>query len=235
MAKARREWTVVGHEPIEKVDDNLWLVQGMVPGASFPRRMCIVRRSDGTLLFFHAIPLEEAALAEVQAWGKPADLVVAHHQHAMDAHAFSRKLGLRVYGPRAVAAKLAGRVDLAGGLEDVPSDPAVVVGEVPGSRLGEAVLTVRSGGGARTSLLFADVVQNGDPASLPWVFRTLGFAGGPKVVPAYRLLFIRDRPAVKAALVEWSRIPGLARLVPCHGRTVTEGAAAALAAAAADL
>ncbi len=235
MAKARREWTVVGHEPIEKLEDNLWAVQGNVPGAPFPRRMCIVRRSDGTLLFFHAIPLEERALAEVAAWGRPADLVVGHHQHAIDADAFSRKLGLRVYGPRAVAEKLRERVDVAGNLEDVRPDEALSVGSVPGSRLAEAVLTVRSGGGARVSLLFADVIQNGEPERIPWVFRALGFAGGPKVVFAYRRLFMADRAALKAALAGWARLPGLSRIVPCHGRVIGEGAAAALAAAAAAL
>lgn len=234
MASQRREWTVTEHEPIEKLDDNLWAVQGLVPGASFPRRMCIVRRGDGTLLFFHAVPLDEPALAAVAAWGRPTDLVVAHHQHAMDADAFRRRLGLSVYGPREVAGRLRQRVDLAGVLEDLRPDPAVAVASVPGSKLGEAVLTVRSGGN-RVSLLFADVIQNGDPARLAWAFRMLGFAGGPKVVPAYRLLFVRDRNSLKGALSEWSRIPGLTRLVPCHGRIVSQGAASALATAAAAL
>ena len=235
MPRPRREWIVTPHEPIEKLDDNLWAVQGLVPGASFPRRMCIVRRGDGTLLFFHAVPLEERTLAEVLAWGKPADLVVAHHQHAMDADAFRRRLGLSVYGPREVAERLRERVELAGTLQDLRPDPAVAVASVPGSKLGEAVVTVRSGGGARASLLFADVIQNGDRERLAWPFRMLGFGGGPKVVPVYRMLFVKDRVALKGALSGWSRMPGLARLVPCHGKIVGEGAAAALAAAAATL
>jgi hypothetical protein len=235
MAKPRRKWMITPHEPIEKLDDNLWTVQGNVPGASFPRRMCIVRRTDGTLLFFHAIPLNEEALAEVTRWGKPEDLVVGHHQHAMDADAFARRLGLRVYGPGAVAGKLRERVDLAGPLESVKADPSVTIATVPGSRLGEAMLIVRSGGGSRVSLLFSDVIQNGDPGRIPWIFRVLGFAGGPKVVFAYRRLFVADRAAVKAALSAWSQLPGLARLVPCHGTIVSKGAGAALAEAAAGL
>jgi hypothetical protein len=235
MAKPRRRWVVTPHEPIEKLDDNLWTVQGNVPGAPVPRRMCIVRRSDGTLLFFHAIPLSENALAEVTAWGRPEDLVVGHHQHVIDADAFARRLGLRVYGPGAVAGKLRDHVDLTGPLESVKADPSIDIASVPGSRLGEAVVTVRSGGNARVSLLFSDVIQNGDPGRLPWFFRALGFAGGPKVVFAYRKLFVADRGAVKAALEGWSRLPGLTRLVPCHGRIISEGAAAALAEAAAAL
>ncbi len=230
-----RDWTVTRHDPIEKLDDNLWAVQGYVPGARFFRRMCIVRRSDGSLLFFHAIPLEETALREVLAWGKPAFLVVGHDQHCIDARPFAHRLGLRVFGPSRRAERIRQRVELAGTLEDLPADPTVSVAGLPGSKLGESAVVVRSGGGTRLSLLLSDVVQNSPSETLPWLFRALGFAGGPKVVPAYRLLFVQDRAAVKAKLAEWAALPGLERLVPCHGAIVTKGAPEALAAAAAAL
>src|SRR3954469_25973515 len=108
--------------------------------------MTIVRRADGTLLFFHAVPLEEKVLAEVQALGKPADLVVGHHQHMMDAHAFAARLGLRIFGPRRVERALRARCDLAGFLEDVPKDPAVTIESLPGSKLDETVMVVNSAG-----------------------------------------------------------------------------------------
>ena len=66
MPKRPRPWIVTPHGPIEKLEDNLWAVQGDVPGIPFKRRMFIIKRSDGTLMFFGmAIPLEEAMLAEV--------------------------------------------------------------------------------------------------------------------------------------------------------------------------
>src|SRR5437870_4168250 len=80
MAKPPRPWIVTKHGPIEKLDDNLWVVEGDVPGMPFRRRMSIIKRADGTLLFVNAIPLESSALAEVQAWGKPSILVVPHDQ-----------------------------------------------------------------------------------------------------------------------------------------------------------
>jgi hypothetical protein len=235
MASARRGWTVTPHEPIQKLEDNLWTVQGLVPGARFPRRMCVVRRLDGTLLFFHAIPLDEPSLSEVMAWGTPEDLVVGHHQHAMDAAPFAKRLGLRVYGPAAVATRLSERVDLSGHLENVKTDASVEVRSVPGSKLGETMVIVRSGEARRVSLLFSDVIQNGDRDRLPLIFRMLGFAGGPKVVPAYRMLFVGDRGAIKAALSGWSELAGLERIVPCHGEIVSVGAAPSLARAAAAL
>src|SRR4051794_8515182 len=101
MAKPPRPWIVKPHKPIEKLEDNLWVVEGNVPGAPMPRRMAIIKRTDGTLLFYQAVPLEEAALAEVLAWGKPAYLIVPHNQHGMDAPAFAEKLGVGIYGPKA--------------------------------------------------------------------------------------------------------------------------------------
>ncbi len=37
-------------------------------------------------MFFNAIPLEDELLEEVNAWGKPAMLVVPHHQHMVPCH-----------------------------------------------------------------------------------------------------------------------------------------------------
>ncbi|HYV65273.1 MAG TPA: hypothetical protein VE964_03460, partial [Myxococcales bacterium] len=96
-----RPWTVTRHDPIEKIDENLWGVNGDVPGfppaARFHRRMHIVKLSDGRLVFHNAVPIGDAALAEIKAWGKPAILIVPHHLHAMDAHGFQAKLALQVF------------------------------------------------------------------------------------------------------------------------------------------
>ena len=61
MAKARRPWIVTKHGPLEQLDDNLWSVESAVPGMPMPRRMCIAKMADGKLVFFHAVPLEDAA------------------------------------------------------------------------------------------------------------------------------------------------------------------------------
>ena len=233
MAKAKRPWVVNPHGEIQKIEDNLWAVENFVPGAKFKRRMCIIKRSDGTLLFFHAIPLEDSALAEVKAWGRPAYLVVGHDQHMIDAEAFREKLELRVFGPKECGAKMRERAHITGILEDVPPDPTISIESVPGVKHGEPIITVKSGGGSRASLLFSDVIQNNPKEALPLIFRLLGFGGdGPKVVPAFRLLFMKDRAAVKNHLLKMAETPNLARLVPMHGTIVESGARDALKAAA---
>jgi hypothetical protein len=55
--------------------------------------MAIVRRGDGTLLFFNAVPVDEEALARIRALGTPSVLVVPQHLHVIDAHALRAQLG----------------------------------------------------------------------------------------------------------------------------------------------
>ena len=98
-----------------------------------------------------------------------------------------------------------------------------------GTKSGDPVEIVRSR--ERVSLVFSDVIQaHGDAQSL--FFRLLGFKGDARVVPLFRLLFTRDRAALKAHLLRLAEIPGLARLIPCHGAVVEADAAGALRRAA---
>jgi len=233
MAKEKRGWIVTKHRALQKLDENLWAVEGSVPGIPVSRRMCIVKMLDGSLLFVHAIPLDDATLEQVKALGRPAYLVVGHDQHCIDAHAFREKLGLKAYGPKACEAKLRERVELAGTLEDFPSDASVTVESVPGTKHGETMVTVRSGN--RVSLLFADVIQNNPKESTSLLFRILGFAGGPKVVWVFRKMFVKDREALRAALSKWAALSGLQRIIPFHGAIVEGDPRNALAAAAAAL
>jgi hypothetical protein len=236
MARARRPWTVTRHDPIEKLEDNLWAVQGDVPGIPFKRRMFIIKRSDGSLMFFGAaVPLEEAPLAEVTAFGRPAMLVVPHDQHMIDARAFAEKLGVKVYGPKPCEAKMRERAEIAGMLEDVPADADVQIVSVAGCKNGEPAIVVKSAGGQRVSLLIADVLQNNPKASIGFLPRMMGFSGGPKVVPIFKMMFLKDKAALKRQLGEWSDLPGLVRVAVVHGNAVTDGAGAALKAAAASL
>jgi hypothetical protein len=100
------------------------------------------------------------------------------------------------------------------------------VESLAGAKSGEPVVIVRSG--PRVSLLFADAYQDltGYKVALP--FRVLGFAGGPKVVPIFKWLFTRDKAALKAHLEKLAALPGLERLVPCHGAIKKSDAAATL-------
>ncbi len=237
MSGRPRPWTVTRHGPLERIDENLWGVEADVPGIpGLRRRMSIVRRPDGTLLFFNAVPVGDATLAEILALGAPRDLVVPQHLHAMDAHAFRAKLKLLAFTPAASRARVAARVHVDGTLDRLRADSAVTVGSVAGFRTGEAYLLVRSG--PRTSLVVADVVLNvpHGPGLPGLLFRLLGFTGDRPALPApVRLRVLRDRGALREQLELLAATPGLARIVPTHGAIVDRDPAGALRAIAASL
>ena len=154
----------------------------------------------------------------------------------VDAHAFKEKLGLKLYGPKERKDLIDQRSPLDGTLEDIPADSAVSFQTVPGSKLGEPFGIVKSGDGARVSLLFCDVIQNNPDEKTNFFFRLLGFSGDhPKVVAAFRLLFLSDRAALKNALMSWADMSNLKRIVPFHGTVVEGDAAGALRRASAEL
>ena len=232
-----RPWIVTRHDPIEKLDVNLWAVHGDVPGfptaAGFDRRMQIVKLSDGSLVFHNAVPLDEAALAEVRAWGRPSILIVPHHLHAIDAHAFQEKLGLRVFTARPVVEKVRPIVEVDGTLEELPDDPVLRREPLQGTKFGETAFVVQSG--SRASLILCDAIMNSRPGKglFSVVMRLLGFAGAePRVALGYRLRAVSDKAALKRDLLRLAETPNLVRLVPSHGEIVSQDAAGALRRAA---
>ena len=230
MAKTPRPWIVTPHDALEKLTDNLWTVDGAVPGLPVRRRMTIIKRESGELLFFNAVPLRDEVLEEVLAWGKPSLLVVPHHQHMIDGHAFRERLGLKLYGSRECAEEIKKRAPLTGTLEDIPEDAHVKVHLSQGNKLGEPVIEVRSG--AETTLVFGDLIQNTPSHKLSLMFRLLGFGGGTKVTPMFKTMFVKDKARMKDQLVQWSELPGLTRLLPSHGDVLSSDAAASLKRAA---
>ena len=120
-------------------------------------------------------------------------------------------------------------------LEDVPPDPNVQITPVAGAKTGEPAIIVKSDGGKRVSLLVSDVLQNNSKG----VDRSAPSAHGLRRRPQGRAGLQDDVPQgqgrAKRQLTEWAEMPGLARLVPCHGDPVTSGVAEALRAAAAAI
>jgi hypothetical protein len=220
-----------------RLEENLFVVEGEVPGIpGLRRRMAIVRRTDGRLLFFNAVPLGEALLSQVTALGTPAFLVIPQHLHMIDARAFRERLGVKVYAPRATRARIAERVEVDGTFEDIPSDPSVSVITVAGFNTFEGMAVARCG--ERVSLLVADLVLNvpNGPGLSGMIFRLLGFTGDrPKLPFPVRLRILRDKAALRAQLAELSRTHGLVRIVTSHGAVVDRDPALVLREIADDL
>jgi hypothetical protein len=234
MAKQTpRPWIVAPHDPIEKLEDNLWTIDGTTPGLPVRRRMSIVKLSNGELVFFNAMPVADEVLEEIRAWGKPSHLLVPHHAHMIDAHSFMDRLSVKLFGPKECRDKIARRAELAGTFEDLPRDSSFDIETLPGINLGEPVIRVTSEN--RTSLLFGDAVQNSPKATVPLMFRMMGFSGGPKMVPVFKLMFVTDKRALRAKLESLADLPNVSRVVPSHGEIVASDATTALKTVAAGV
>jgi hypothetical protein len=90
MAVCFTEWTVLPHEPVQKLAENLWRVEGAL-GKSNRRAMSVVRLRDGRLIVHNAIALDEPEMQELEAWGEVAAILVPNAARALDEAA--RRLG----------------------------------------------------------------------------------------------------------------------------------------------
>lgn len=232
-----RPWTVLKPSALEQIAEGLWCVTDVVPtvpGAN--RRMTIVKRADGGLLFFNAIPLTEALLAQVRALGTPAQLVLPNHFHALDGHAFAERLGVTMYAPEPSLPKLRAQPLSVRALSECPPDAAISFRTVDGFVTGEAVLIVTRGQAA--TVITADVITNvphlGGFNGL--LMRVVGFTGAaPKLPRPVRMRVGKDLKQVKGLLGEIAKTPGLTQLVPSHGNVLRSGAREAVERIAASL
>jgi len=229
------EWTVMPHGPIERLADNLWRVRGELARMPIGRVMTLARRSDGVVVIHNAIALEESLMAEIEAWGRPGYILVPNRFHRLDAPAFAARYpDARVLCPAGARKKVGQVVRVDGDYGDFPADADVSLAHFDGTRDREGVLVVRSADG--TSLVVNDVLFNLRPMRglLGLFLRLDGATGRPRVPRVSRLLLVGDRAALRAHLERLAG-PDLRRVIVSHGDVLSEDAAAALRAAAAEL
>lgn len=237
MAKVNRDWQVLRHGPIEKRDDNLWSVTGSLPGMSLKRVMTVVRLDNGRLVIHSAVALDDDAMAEIEAWGRPGFLLVPNAYHRLDAPAYAERYpDLKVLCPRGSRKKIEAVVRVDGDYDAFPEDSMVELRYLDGLREVEGVMIVRSDGGS--TLVFNDAVFNmphgeGIPG---FIFRHLtASTGGPRVTRLFRMLAVKDKAAFKADLERLADTPGLKRIIVSHHRTIVDEPAAVLRRVAASL
>jgi hypothetical protein len=235
MATKSDDWTVLPHEPIVRLAENLWWARGSLPRISLRRVMTIARLADGRLVIHNGIALEEAAMREIEDWGTPAFLIVPNGFHRQDAAAYRRRYpNVRVLAPRGSRGKIAQVVAVDGIVADFPADDAVRFEPIDGVADAEVAMLVRSADG--TTLVLTDVMFNMDRKRdvLGYLFTTvLGSAPGPRVSRLAKWLLVKDAPAVRRDFERWADLPDLKRLIVAHEKIATgPDARAALRAAA---
>src|SRR5450631_982858 len=225
MSKPLQQRKVLPHGKLTKIDDNIMTVTGDIhmPLMDLPRRMTVVRLSDGRLVVFSAIALDEDEMARLEAFGRPAYLIVPSDKHRLDAKIWKiRYPEMRVVAPegsRKAIAKVV-PVDTSAPRFD---DPNVQFVTVPGTREHESALVVHTRNG--TTLVLNDIVGNIRNASGVggWLLGVVGFAGKKARIPGVvKMAMIKDKEALRAQLMDWSKIESLKRIIVSHGSAIED-------------
>ena len=223
MAQPLTTWTVLPHGKLSALDDNLLTVVGELPMplGDFPRRMTVVRLQDSRLVIFSAIALDDAEMQALEAFGTPSFLIVPSDIHRMDAKIWKdRYPALFVVAPEGARAKAQEIVPIDATHVDF-RDPRVRYVTVPGTEGQEAALVVETSSG--TTLVINDLIWNVDnrPGLGGWVYRVFGFTGPePRIPRVVERRKVKDKPALRTQLEDWSRLHGLNRILVSHGEIV---------------
>ena len=89
MTQPYTHWNVLPHGKLSAIDEGILTVVGQIrmPLMNLPRRMTVVRLNDSRLVVWSAIALDEQEMAKVEAFGRPAFLIVPNDHHRLDARA----------------------------------------------------------------------------------------------------------------------------------------------------
>jgi len=237
MPKVNTDWRVLPHKPIDKLEENLWCVTGTLEGMALKRVMTLVRLEDGRVVIHSAIALDEPEMAEIEAWGRPAVLLVPNGYHRVDAPSFvSRYPELEVLCPRGSRAKVEEVVRVDGDYSSFEGSPSLALEHLDGVRNVEGVAIVRSASG--TTLVLNDAVFNmRHGKGLPgFIFRYItASTGGPRVSRLFRWIAVKDKVAMRAQLEGLATTPNLIRIIVSHHTMITDRPAETLREVAASL
>lgn len=239
MAKPHSEWTVLPHGKLKRLERDLLSVTGtmnMPPMGDVDRRMTIVRLSDGRLIIYSAISLDEVEMHALESYGTPAFLIVPGDIHRMDAKPWKdRYPALQVIAPAGARDKIQEVVPVDATEVDF-GDPAVHFMTMPGTGDNEAVLLVETASG--TTVILNDLIFDlaNRPGLSGWLFKMIGMTGDQPHIPLpIQLKEVKDKEAVSAQLDRWSLVPNLQRVIISHGKIIAEQPATVLRRISAEL
>jgi hypothetical protein len=219
MTAPFKEWTVLPHGRLTRINGRILAVVGQLkmPLMELPRRMTVVRLKSGELVIFSAIALREPEMAELEAFGKPAYLVVPSVRHRLDAPGYSHRYpDITVVAPRAGAEKIEEVVAVDSSTPDF-GDPTVRYVEVAG----DSALEVEGDDGL--SVIVNDLIGDihGEHGLGGWLLRVMGFAGDDPHVPGpVKLLLGKHKAEVARQFRRWAEREDLRRIIVSHGDPV---------------
>ncbi len=224
MPAAFSTWTVLRHKPIEKLSPNLWRVSGTL-GKNTQRQMVLARMADNRVIVHNAIALDDAEMAELEAWGEPSVIFVPNGFHRMDAAIWKQRYPkAKVYAPAGSRKRVEKIVPLDGTTADAPGDAGAKLVPLEGCPM-EGVLEITSDNGV--TLTFCDAVLNMPKLGFPMsvMLGPTGTISAPRVM---RLFALKDKKAFADHLERLAATPNLTRLTFGHGHPITDDPAGAL-------
>jgi hypothetical protein len=225
MTRPFQQWKVLPHGKLSEIDDNILTVTGDIrmPMMSLPRRMTVVRLDGSRLIVFSAISLDEGEMTRLEAYGRPAFMIVPSDKHRLDAKPWKERYpAMQVVAPEGARAKVEEVVPVDTVAPDF-GDANVQFAAVPGTRGHEAALLVRTANG--TTLVLNDLVGNirSEPGSRGWLLQLAGFAGKEAQIPrVVKMVMIKDANALRGQLMQWAEIESLKRILVSHGLPIEE-------------
>ncbi len=230
------EWKVLPHEPLQKLEENLWFVVGVASGP-LQRTMAVAKRSDGRLVIHNGVALEDALMKEIEAQGEVAFVLVPNGYHRMDAARFkARYPNAKLLCPAGAKKAVSKVVAVDGTYADYPSDPDVELVPLAGLGEKEGAMIVRSKGGVTVCVTDAVFNMPHQPGFGGFLLKNVTkSSGGPLVSRLARWFVIDDKAAFRGQLESFAAMPNLKRMIVAHHEPIEGDVAGTLRAVASTL
>ena len=156
-------------------------------------------------------------MAELEAFGRPAFLVVPSERHRLDAPSYVRRYpNINVVAPRAGAEKIGEVVRIDTSTPDF-GDPTIRFIEIAG----DSALEVDGEDGL--TIIVNDLIGDihGESGLGGWLLRVMGFAGDDPHVPGpVKLTLGKHKSEVAQQFRRWAERADLRRIIVSHGDTI---------------
>ncbi|MEO5971020.1 MAG: DUF4336 domain-containing protein [Bdellovibrionia bacterium] len=215
------------YQPIRKIAEDLYCVDGEWYETAFRRRMTIVRLKDGSLVVHSAIRMEAKDYTELEKLGKVSIIIIPNVFHYSDAKAYSERYpDAQVYVPAQMKIKCEKHLRVAGVLEkDWPLGDELPCISFLDTLAGESVFIHKASG----TLIVTDMTFNLTSADFKSGIERFIFGKLNGILDQFgpsqltKLVAARNRDSVGAALKKITA-QDFDRVIMSHGQIVeTEG------------
>lgn len=223
MPKILEEWTVQPHGELQEIDDGILTVTGEIhmPLGNFPRRMTVIRLSNGRTAIWSAIALDEPEMQRIEAMGAPSVLIVPNPGHRLDSKIWKQRYpDMQVLAPPGGKEAIAEAVPV-DATHDILGDTQASYIVVAGTDDTESAMVVKRAGG--TTLITNDIIghvahPHGIGAHI--MARLFHYGVHEPQVPSTIKRYIKDPGALARQLRRWADIPDLKQIIVSHGEPV---------------